>query len=85
MNASVVRIRSLEENDFIAANFPHITTWLGAKREIGNQWKWLDGRDVIYTNWKDGEPNNLETEECLLFCNRRGNTGVWIDYPSMKR
>ncbi|RWS20000.1 ladderlectin-like protein, partial [Leptotrombidium deliense] len=81
MNASIVAIRSQEENDFITANFNRITAWLGAQREVGHRWKWHDGTDLIYTNWNEGEPNNLEGEDCIQYYNNIGHAGYWNDYP----
>ena len=42
------------------------TCWLGLEEIGGNAWtpkasqtwRWVDGSDATYTNWKDGEPGN---------------------------
>jgi hypothetical protein len=37
--------------------------WLGGMRDQSaplDQWKWIDGSDVIYQNWLLDEPNNFQ-------------------------
>ncbi|CAL4112527.1 unnamed protein product, partial [Meganyctiphanes norvegica] len=43
------------------------TFWIGGKAEDGNQWKWVDGRDVYLKGpfWFDDEPNEVENK-CLV-------------------
>ncbi|KAG7168501.1 macrophage mannose receptor 1-like 1 [Homarus americanus] len=37
-------------------------TWLGLTYNSSSQvWSWSDGADGNYTNWNDGEPNDMET------------------------
>ncbi|RWS20102.1 macrophage mannose receptor 1-like isoform X1, partial [Leptotrombidium deliense] len=86
MNASLITIRSAEENEFIRQTFTRLTLWLGARRVSGTrQWKWIDGSDVIYTNWNPGEPNNDDTEECIQYYNNGPHAGFWNDYPCTPR
>ncbi|CAL4060877.1 unnamed protein product [Meganyctiphanes norvegica] len=43
------------------------TFWIGGKTEDGNQWKWVDGRDVNIeaTFWFNDEPNEVDNT-CLI-------------------
>jgi len=57
-------ISSQEENDFIhnamdSVNNPSVGSWIGFTDEMeeGN-WQWVNGEEVIYTNWSEGEPGN---------------------------
>ena len=61
--------------------------WIGLfRRHDGSSWAWSDGTPVDYTNWRDGEPNNLgDGEHCAGFYVRHAG-GRWNDYEcSTKR
>ena len=66
----LVTIEDNEENQFlknkIRTNFNGNEYWVGAKESNnGNDFVWVDGSDVTYTDWKSGEPN--EVRNCSSF------------------
>jgi len=75
----LVTISSQEENDFILEHTGG-NVWIGFtdEAEEGN-WQWVTGEEVVYTNWNDGEPNNMNGEEhwAQMF-----NTGSWNDFQN---
>jgi len=57
----LVSIQSEAENTFVYELLP--STWLGATDEVNEGvWEWVTGESMIYTNWKEYEPNNGEWE-----------------------
>ena len=52
--------------------------WIGLRRDDSNknQWIWVDGQKVTYSNWGVGEPNNIN-EECVVM--NTSPTGKWYD------
>lgn len=84
----LVQIRNRAENDFIFETivrkyFDNI--WLGAHNTIDTQnFKWLDGSAMNYTNWFPAEPgqnDSLQRNAVLMDV----ETGVWFIYPSTGR
>ncbi|XP_067249306.1 galactose-specific lectin nattectin-like [Chanodichthys erythropterus] len=68
LGANLASVRNKPENDFLLGLLPSSSTraWIGAhdgKQE--GQWLWTDGSVYDFTNWCSGEPNNLDTENCL--------------------
>ena len=57
--------------------------WLGATDEATEGiWKWIDGSNIVYSNWSPGEPNNSGSEDYLVIYNSnagRGSFGQWND------
>ncbi|KAG8441248.1 hypothetical protein GDO86_006837, partial [Hymenochirus boettgeri] len=44
------------------------TYWIGLKRDNKNsdEWKWVDGTPMTFSNWQDGDPNNAGNhEDCV--------------------
>ena len=84
-------IHSKEEDEFvgehvrneksaIAANRGY---WIGFNdREQENVFKWVDGSDVGYENWKQNEPNNLREEDCVEVLRR---SDEWNDYKCREK
>ncbi|XP_042869527.1 macrophage mannose receptor 1-like isoform X1 [Penaeus japonicus] len=65
--ADLVSIHSQDESDFFGDVLTHssLGTWIGFTYDAETgQWAWSDGQPVNYTNWNDGEPNNLDGEAC---------------------
>ena len=72
-------ITSEDEQAFLASNFGSAYVWLGgADSEAEGIWKWINGPEMGnvfhrvgqseqpgYSNWNDGEPNNLGDEDAL--------------------
>ena len=56
--------RSEAENDFIAGLIPNEHIWIGIN-DIANEGSYVavDGRQVSWTKWDSGEPNNLDNED----------------------
>lgn len=83
------------ENDFIVATFgtgPLSNKWLGAiqyeedSATPNDGWHWGTGEAWIYTNWNDGEPNNINYgadgyEDALTYW----TNGRWNDAPDTWR
>eukprot|EP01084_Bolivina_argentea_P174226 301795_1 len=40
-----------------------------------NEWKWIDGTESNYTNWRPNEPTITNAIDCAMMC----GTGTWID------
>ncbi|RWS22811.1 C-type lectin domain family 4 member G-like protein [Leptotrombidium deliense] len=82
-------IDSQSENDFIVKHFTRTTFYLGGQRVKGtDKWKWSDGRDVTFTKWSEGEPNNANNNEnCIQFYSnfRDKFLGKWNDYSCSVR
>lgn len=38
--------------------------WIGLKHKAG-AWTWPTGKTLEYQNWEPGEPNLIETQECV--------------------
>jgi len=69
-------INSKEEADFVAGLTAGKNTWLGATdAHKEGDWRWLDGTELNFNNWDDGEPNNLNKEHVL----QMGSSGKWND------
>ncbi len=73
-------IETKAELDFIKKSY---VVWIGLYRgEKENEWKWVDGTDLVGTGyWKRGEPNNSDGEEdCVEIAASR-----WNDAPCTRR
>lgn len=56
-----------------------LRVWLGATDEkVDGKWVWSDGKDMTFTNWAEGEPNNREGKDQYL---RTDPEGKWVDHP----
>ena len=90
LGANLVSIQSQAENDALqqglqAAGFAGAVVWIGGRFNTAahgpNDFTWLDGTPVTYTNWNGAEPNNSSGvpgvgENCM---NLIVNTGQWND------
>ncbi|XP_068203774.1 macrophage mannose receptor 1-like [Palaemon carinicauda] len=66
-NADLVTIENEDENEYFADMFRQtsVGVWNGYEYDdVSKTWQWDDGSSSVYTNWNDGEPNNLDTEFC---------------------
>jgi len=50
-------------------------TWSWVSGPESNQVFWKDGKTLSYANWKEGEPNNANKEDCATFVKE----GFWND------
>ena len=84
VEAYLATITSQQENDFIRYSIDTLNrsgVWIGLtdEQEEGN-WQWVNGEEVSYANWNDGEPNNSGGDEHygeLVTYN-----GRWNDLPN---
>ncbi len=90
LGANLVSIQSQAENDALqqglqAAGFSGAVVWIGGRFNSAahgpNDFSWLDGTPVNYTNWNGAEPNNSSgvpgvSENCM---NLIVNSGQWND------
>lgn len=74
----LVTIRSESENNFVAGLVPNGTrVWIGLTDQIAEeQYAWVTGEPLDYTNWESGQPDNHNTENYVDF---NGETGKWND------
>jgi hypothetical protein len=86
----LVRIDSVEENDWLISAIPEAAIWIGGRdASVEGQWRWedseifwqggSDGSPVggLYTNWASGEPNQAGEEDCAELSKSAGN--AWTD------
>lgn len=54
--------------------------WIGLRdyHEEGT-WKWLDGTILVEGYWNDGEPNNINDEDCAAVYNKENFFKAWND------
>ncbi|MEM6965618.1 MAG: lectin-like protein, partial [Bacteroidota bacterium] len=72
-------IDSQAENDFIQNNINPATgsVWIGFNNiNNGNNFQWVTGSSVVYTNWQGGEPNGAPNTHAARL---RNDTGKWTD------
>merc|ERR1711936_474856 len=75
---------SVAEHDLIAARAnmtdqgAFVSYWLGGVDyfEEGT-WQWANGDPFEYSNWHEGEPNNVDNEDCLSMSGQDGYE--WMD------
>ncbi len=70
-------IGSAAENNFIRNLFPSTEQWIGFTDEaVEDEWVWVNGEPVTYTNWGGIEPNNSGNVEHYAHFN---TAGTWND------
>ena len=88
LNSHLVKIESLEENNFIVqlvnTSFPDLPgrIWIGTRDFSQKPYNWTDGTNIIFSRWSGGEPNNGAIGCGAMYINDRGrpNPGFWMDY-----
>ena len=74
----LVVIHDQATSDFIKS-LTKLRLWLGATdEEVDGKWIWSDGREMTFTNWAQGQPDNTHGKETCL---RTGADGGWVDHP----
>jgi len=83
MGAVLTSIHSSGENGFLWSEFGG--GWFGLS-DADNEtfWKWVDGSQINYVNWKSGEPNNAGGDQHYAFF-PEGWGGKWDDYADSAR
>ncbi|MEO9805451.1 MAG: C-type lectin domain-containing protein [Reichenbachiella sp.] len=72
----LVTITSEEENQFILNIIGEGIVWIGLHdSNTEGDFEWVTGELVDYTNWRAGEPNNLNDGDYVLFWGTNG----WLD------
>ena len=76
----LVTITSSEENDFVSDLAGLNNIWIGFTDELNEgDWQWVTGESSTYTNWRSGEPNDVDAGEdyAALY-----SDSLWIDAGS---
>ena len=82
----LVAIESAEENDWLVATFGGDTLfWIGLTDEaVEGTYRWTSGREMGYSNWSPGEPNDEYGREDYVFMNF-AEPGLWNDLGPRSR
>ena len=56
--SSLVIVKSVEENQFLADHGGGQTRWIGLYQEWWGKWKWVNGDDKGWDHWGDGQPDD---------------------------
>jgi len=88
MGRELAHIYNEEDNEKAAEACGNNACWIGLVEIGGNastpalsqNWKWLNGQEAVYTNWEEGQPNNLEgIDERNVMINLWNKSGKWYD------
>ena len=78
INGNLTSIHSAEENDFVrqmadALGLPAVWIGLNNLNSADGSYEWVDGSDLSYTNWADGEPSQYSgvIKNCTALNNDR--------------
>ena len=82
LNSSLTSIHSAAESDFILGQVRSSDTnkfWIGfTDRAKEGSFEWVDGSDVTYTNWIEGQPDDFRSnQDCGMALLTRGSR--WDD------
>jgi len=75
-------VSSYNENQFIYSQLQLTgkSVWLGGTdQSIEGIWKWVNDEPWSYTYWANGEPNNQNNEDCLMYY--YNSNAQWNDNP----
>jgi hypothetical protein len=83
-------IKNADEQKWVFSTFNaydgvnHVGIWIGLHRTtLGGPFAWVTGATLDYTNWNQGEPNNVGgIENCVHMCSGDSTApGTWNDLP----
>merc|ERR1719419_650910 len=79
LGAELASVHSLEENTYLYILCgTENSCWIGfTDAAVEGKWEWSDGRNVEFTNWENGEPNNNFNEDYAAI---EGGTSQWNDW-----
>uniref|UniRef100_A0A8C4RTT6 C-type lectin domain-containing protein n=1 Tax=Erpetoichthys calabaricus TaxID=27687 RepID=A0A8C4RTT6_ERPCA len=67
----LVSIKNETENQEIMKNAKNFPFWIGL---FNNPWKWSDGGNSKFQNWRDEQPDNFhQLEKCVAFSQSNWN------------
>ncbi|XP_037087317.1 lectin BRA-3-like [Pollicipes pollicipes] len=76
--SDLVSVHSAAEANFLFTQMGAMDTWIGLNDlSSENNFVWSDGSSVDFTNWMDGQPNNLLDQDCVNV--QDPATGKWDD------
>lgn len=77
LGGHLVTINDASEQTWLISTFGTGRYWIGfTDSVVSNNWQWVSGEPVTYTNWAGGEPNNFGGENWAVM-NWSGNN--WND------
>lgn len=79
INSTLASITNMEELQSIQTNCSFIGRFFIGGTDSGseNEWKWSDGAEWEFENWRSGEPNGGGRENCLEM--EASGLGLWND------
>jgi len=79
MNSTLASITNMEELQSIQTNCSYIGRFFIGGTDSGseNNWKWSDGAEWEFENWRSGEPNGGGRENCMEM--EASGLGLWND------
>ena len=80
LGSKLAVLNSQDEQQFLTPKVAK-NTWIGLHRDPKNtaRWLWVDGSYATYTNWNDGEPNDVGGREDCVALLKPPYTGKWND------
>lgn len=80
---------SYAEHDFVMTNLVgrHAfdgAYWIGGFKDSSDgNWRWIDGEELNFSNWRTGEPN--EEDSSQKSCLEMGRSGLWYSIPAGRK
>lgn len=88
-NMDLVAVSSAEEQSYLNARADAMASWasfwIGLNdRAVEGTFEWSNGEEVVYTNWKGGEPNDYQShEDCTEIVSSAGDW-LWNDFDCLE-
>ncbi|CAH1155140.1 unnamed protein product [Phaedon cochleariae] len=84
MSMELASIYDEKENDEIyqlVKNDTSIFWTSGYRNSAQDYWKWSDGKNITFYNWRSGEPNNARKNEFCIMVSILDGSLRWMDQP----